>query len=81
MGSPSPPEEMLEAVLTPFRERDAIGRILPSPAWWDLSPEEREILFDRQVESRRLERLLDPQGLSATGRTVLARIAEIEQRP
>jgi hypothetical protein len=72
-------EELLEAAATAFRERDALGRILPSPAWADLNPDERAALFDLHEESRRLERLLDPRGLSTTGRAVFDRIRGIEQ--
>lgn len=67
--------DRLEAAATAFRERDVSGRIQPSPAWWDLSPEDRQALFELQMESRLLERGLDPDGISATARAVLARIA------
>ncbi len=64
---------LIEAAATAFRERDSEGRILFSPAWWDLPPEDREKAFDAQLAARRLERGADPEGLSATARAVLAR--------
>ncbi len=65
---------LLEQAASAFREREASGRILPSPAWWDLSAEDREALFRQQLESRLLERAVDPYGLSSTVRAVLSRI-------
>ncbi len=72
-------ESLLEMAASPFRESDATGRVLPAAAWFDLSPAEREWFFDLQAESRLLERALDPQGLSGTGRAVVARIRELGQ--
>jgi hypothetical protein len=72
--SDDPRSELIEAAATAFRERDVSGRIQPAPAWWDLSPQDREALFDLQMESRLLERALDRDGISATARAVLARI-------
>lgn len=66
--------ELIEAAAAAFRERDVTGRIQPSPEWWDLSPQDRQELFDLQMRSRLLERALDPDGLSSTVRAVLARI-------
>ncbi|MDM7914278.1 MAG: hypothetical protein QUU85_03300, partial [Candidatus Eisenbacteria bacterium] len=68
----------IEQAASAYRERDALGVILPSPAWLDLSEEQRERLFDLQRETRAIERALDPQGLSGTGRAVLSRIARIQ---
>ena len=67
-------EVQLEAATTAFRERDVSGRIQSSPAWWDLSPEDRERLFQRQLEARLVEAAVDPDGLSSTARAVLGRI-------
>ena len=69
----------MEAATTAFRERDAWGRILPSPAWCDLSPAEREEHFDLQMESRAWERLVSAGGLSATAREVLRRVGGLGQ--
>ncbi len=70
---------LIEAVCSSYRERDAFGRILPSPAWWDLSPDDRDLAFDAQVASRELERALDVDGLSTTARAVLARLPYLPQ--
>ena len=65
---------LIEQSLSAFRERNAWGRALPSPTWWDLSPEDRETVSRRQLESRTIERALRPDSRSATVRAVLARI-------
>jgi hypothetical protein len=67
-------ELLIEAAVTPYRERDGEGRIIPSPAWWDLPEEAREVLFSRQLETRALERAADPEGWSGTVQTVLGRL-------
>ena len=68
-------EALLEAATTPHRERDRDGRIVPAPAWWDLSPEELDLLFVEQTVAREMERAIDSGGLSGTVRAVLERIA------
>ena len=65
---------LIEAAVTAFRERDAEGRCVAAPAWWDLSPDDRDALFDLQLAARQLERATDQAGLSTTARAVLARI-------
>ena len=65
---------LVEAAATAHRGRTGSGRILPSAAWRDLDPRQREDLFELQMESRRLERALDPEGVSATVRAVLSRL-------
>ena len=70
---------LIEAATTAHRDRDATGRILPSAAWHDLGPEEREKLFRNQLVSRRLERAADPDGLTTTARAVLERVDELGQ--
>jgi hypothetical protein len=74
-------ELLLEAAATPYREHDREGRLVPPPAWWDLSPEAREALFSRQLASRALERAVDPSGQSATVRAVLARLGRPASTP
>jgi hypothetical protein len=74
-------EILIEAATGAFRERDASGRILPSPAWMDLSEGDRETLFRHQLGSRLLERSLDPKGLSSTARAVLSRLQHLGQFP
>ena len=65
-------ELLLEQATAAHRQRDAAGRILPAPAWADLKPEQRQQLFDRQCQSRALERALHPEGMTSTAREVLA---------
>jgi hypothetical protein len=72
-------EVLLEAATSAFRERDAYGRIAPSPAWADLSPVRREELFERVLESRVLEAAADRDGLSSTGHAVLDRLDRVSQ--
>ncbi len=72
--SDDPRELLIEQAASAFRERDVEGRILTSPAWWDLAPGDRDALYTAQAESRVIERTLDSGGLSATVRAVLVRI-------
>ncbi|MBP1596228.1 MAG: uncharacterized protein H6Q05_1605 [Acidobacteria bacterium] len=65
---------LIEQAASAFRERNASGRIQPSPAWWDLAPADRDALFKVQLESRIIESALHPRGFSATIQAVLARI-------
>ncbi len=65
---------LVEQACSAFRERDRSGRVLPSPAWLDLSPEEREQVFRLQLETREVERAAAPDGASATVHAVLARL-------
>lgn len=67
-------EELVEQAAGAFRERDADGRVLSSPAWRDLDPDDRRAAFDAAGRMRGLEAASDPEGLSATARAVLARI-------
>jgi hypothetical protein len=74
---PEDPEILLEAATGAFREFDTYGRVSPSPAWADLTPAQREELFQRQLTSRVLEKALDPRRLSSTARSVLDHIDEL----
>jgi hypothetical protein len=67
-------EILIEAAVSAYRERDSRGRILPSPAWYDLAPDDRDRLYTQQLTSRILESTLDSHGRSGTVRAVLARI-------
>jgi hypothetical protein len=67
-------ELLLEAAVTAFRERDTLGRIVASPAFMDLSEEDREELARRQLGMRELERVLHPRGWSSTVEAVMNRI-------
>ncbi len=72
--SPAAHDILLEAAATPFRERDPSGRILPSPAFMDLSPPAREELAARQAATREVDRALHPLGWSGTVQAVMDRI-------
>jgi len=67
-------DALVEAAVTAHRERDAEGRIVAPPAWWDLSPEEREELFERQLMSRVIEKAANLAGWSGTVQAVMRRI-------
>ncbi len=69
-----PKDILIEQAVSAHRERTTAGRILPSPAWWDLPAESREELFLRQMQSRIVERAFAPDGLSTTVRSVLDRL-------
>ena len=74
-----PEEILLEEAVAAYRGRTESGRILPSPAWQDLPPESRDRLFERQLQSRLIERALSPGGMSATVRAVLHRLQAVER--
>lgn len=67
-------EVLIEAVAGAFRARDPRGGLRAHPAWHDLDDAGREEAYATAVELRALEAALDPEGLSATGRAVMARI-------
>ncbi|MCI0572629.1 MAG: hypothetical protein L0Y66_17895 [Myxococcaceae bacterium] len=69
-----PIELLVEQVVSAHRELDASGRMKGHPAWHDLPVSQREHAFAETVRSRELEAALDPEGLSTTGRAVLARV-------
>ena len=69
--------DLIEAVTTAHRDRDADGRITPAAAWMDLDAEGREAAFEATVTQRRVEAALDPDQLSSTARAVLARITGV----
>ena len=69
-----PKDLLIEQAASAFRERNTWGRILPAAAWRDLSPEDREAVFERQLESRLIERALHPSGRSTPVRAVLERL-------
>ena len=65
---------LIEQTTSAFRDRNVWGRILPLPAWWDLSPQDREAAFRSQLESRIIERALSSDNRTSTVRAVLSRI-------
>ena len=68
-------DELIESGVSVHRELDAEGRPAPPATWWDLPPAALDELYERQLLTRELERLIDPQGQSATAKAVLARVA------
>ena len=75
--SHDPEEILLEEAVSAYRERTVSGRILPSPAWWDLPAESRIELFARQLQSRVLERALSPDRRSTTVQSILSRLRSL----
>ena len=69
-----PNEILIEEAVSAYRERTASGHILPSPAWQDLPEESRVEVFQRQLQSRILERALSRLGISTTVISVLNKI-------
>ena len=67
-------DALIEASVTAYREQDREGRLVPPPAWWDLSPGDADELFRRQVAMRRLEQAASPLGWTATVLAVLRKI-------
>ena len=65
-------EVVIEAAIGVRRERDKEGRIVPSPAWWDLGPEAREEIYRLQLVTRVMEKAV--AGVSGTVQAVMARI-------
>jgi hypothetical protein len=74
MTSPEEREALIEAVAGAFRPRDPLGAIRAHPAFHDLDDAGREEAFELSRRLRALEAAMDPEGLSTTGRAVLARI-------
>jgi hypothetical protein len=72
--TPTPKELLIEQAASAYRERNTWGRILPSPVWQDLAPEDRDEVFACQSESRLIERALHHDGLSSTVQAVLERL-------
>ncbi len=70
------PDRLIEEALTAWRPCTPDGRILPHPAWADLSPADRERLFEEAIQLRAFEKALDPSLLSLTSRLVLGRIRD-----
>ena len=77
--TPDERDELIEAAISAHRDRSHDGRLLPSPAWADLTPEDREAAFDAARASRVLEAGLDERGLNSTVRAVVDRIFGLGQ--
>jgi hypothetical protein len=67
-------ERLLEQVTSAFREDDADGRLISSPAFYDLPPELRLVAHEETARLREWEAALDPRGSSTTARAVLKRM-------
>jgi hypothetical protein len=66
-------ELLIEAAASAHREHTYEG-VTPNAAWFDLDEAGRLRGFERARGMRKLEQAVDPRGLSATARLVLARI-------
>jgi hypothetical protein len=66
-------ERLLEEVTTAWRAGGDTG-LAYHPAWHDLDEDGRREAFERTALLRTLESALDPDGLSSTGRRVMALI-------
>jgi hypothetical protein len=67
-------ESLIEQLTSAHRERDPRGEVRFSPAFYDLSSENRAEAYERTCLARTLEAALDAEGLSSTAHAVLARI-------
>ncbi len=74
MTTPAEREALVETVAGAYRPRDPLGAVRAHPAWRDLDASGREEAFELGGRRRALEAALDPEGLSTTGKAVLARI-------
>ena len=68
----TPRDPPLDAVTTAWRPRDPGGAVRAHPAWHDLDAAGREEAYEVGRQTRALEAALDPEGLSAAGRAVMA---------
>ncbi len=67
-------ELLIEQVVAAWRPEDRDGGVRAHHAWHDLDESGREEAARRAMQARRMEAALDPEGLSATARLVLAKI-------
>lgn len=68
-------EELIAAASTAWRPRSpGDDTVRAHPAWFDLDEAGRVAAYEEALAQRQVEAALDPDGLSATARTVLARI-------
>ncbi len=66
-------ERLIEQAVMAWRPRGSDG-LRGHPAWHDLDADGRRQVYAETVQARAIEAAADPEGLSATGRAVLARI-------
>jgi hypothetical protein len=67
-------DALVELAAGAWRPRRPGGAIGPHPAWSDLDPTGRREAHALAAATRRLEAALDAEGLSSTGRAILARL-------
>ncbi len=67
-------DELIEAAASAWRPRSATGEVRGHPSWHDLDEEGRREAYEVARRQRGIEAALDPEGLSTTGRAVMARI-------
>jgi hypothetical protein len=67
-------DALVEAASSAYRAPDPLGSIRFHPAWHDLDADGRREAAEVAREQRRLEAMLDEEGLSSTARAVLRRI-------
>ena len=68
-------DTLVEQAASAWRGRDPRdGRAQPHPAWRDLDADGRRQAFAAAEQQRAMEAATDPEGLSTTGRAILARI-------
>jgi len=73
--TPEERDALIEEVTTAHRPRDPFTRMTrASNAWHDLDEAGRTEAYERTLQQRTVESALDPEGLSSTARSVLARI-------
>lgn len=70
----TPRESLVEAAVTAWRPRGASGTVQPHPAWADLDAAGRREAYEATLRARTLEAALDADGVTTTGRAVLARV-------
>lgn len=73
MNTPKDEQLLIEAVTTAWRPRSR-DEIDFHPNWYDLDEPARETAFEATRQIRAMESALDPEGLSTTAHSVLARI-------
>ncbi|MFT4540067.1 MAG: hypothetical protein ACI835_002516 [Planctomycetota bacterium] len=72
-------DERLEELTNAWRPDKVYGGPRTHPVWYDLDDEDREEAFRRCAVQRTLEAALDADGLSSTGRAVLAKINKTDR--
>ena len=80
-ATPDPNEPIEESVAGAWRPREPGGGVRFHPGWYDLDEVARLRAFDAAATNRAIEAALDPQGLSATARAVLAVLRQHRTMP